>query len=345
MDKRVIFAVAGSGKSTSIVDLIEEDSRVLLITYTENNTEHLQKKIIAKLGYIPQGVRIYKYFTFLYSFCVRPLIGHEIKTKGINFNVPLPMRVQRTPKDKLAHYIDNNERLYAGRIAKLLIQSEIVPDVIERIERFFDLVCIDEVQDFAANDFNLLCTLSATNVEMRLVGDFYQHTFDTSRDGNIRKSLHDDYAKYCSEFRKAGYSIDTDTLSNSYRCSPTICSFVEDNLRIGIQSHRNDNPEVKVIEDDDEIALIYSNDQIVKLFYQSSQQYCGYTDNWGNTKGLDDFEDVCVILNPKSFKALNDNELHSLPATTRNKLYVACTRAKGNLYFIEQKRVSRYKNP
>lgn len=343
MDKRVIFAVAGSGKSSSIVDLIEEDSRVLLITYTENNTEHLQKKIIAKLGYIPQGVRIYKYFTFLYSFCVRPLIGHEVKTKGINFDVPLPMRVQRTPKDKPAHYIDSNDRLYAGRIAKLLIQFDIVPDVIERIEKFFDLVCIDEVQDFAANDFNLLCSLSDVNVEMCLVGDFYQHTFDTSRDGNTRKSLHDEYDKYCSEFIKAGYCIDTDTLSNSYRCSPTICSFVEDNLRICIQSHRDDSVDVKVVEDKDEIAHIYSNDQIVKLFYQSSHQYFGYTDNWGNTKGLDDFGDVCVILNPKSFKALKDGELHALPTTTKNKLYVACTRAKGNLFFVEQKKVARYK--
>ncbi len=343
MDKRVIFAVAGSGKSTSIVDLIEEDSRALLITYTENNTKHLQNKIIAKLGYIPQGVRVYKYFTFLYSFCIRPLVGHEVQTKGINFEVPLPMRVQRTPKSEPEHYIDSNGRFYAGRIAKFLIQFEIVPDVIERIERFFDFVCIDEVQDFAANDFNLLCSLSNANVEMRLVGDFYQHTFDTSRDGNIRKSLHDKYHKYCSEFLKAGYSIDADTLSNSYRCSPTICSFVEDNLGISIQSHRDDSVEVKVVEDEDEIALIYSNDQIVKLFYQSSHQYYGYTDNWGNTKGLDDFGDVCVILNPKSFKALKNGELHALPATTKNKLYVACTRAKGSLHFVEQKRVAHYK--
>jgi len=92
-----------------------------------------------------------------------------------------------------------------------------------------------------------------------------------------------------------------------------------------------------------EIDKIYQDNKIVKLFYQSSNKYSGFTDNWGNTKGLDDFTDVCVVLNPKSYKALLDNELHSLPATTKNKLYVACTRARGNLYLVEQKKLSIYK--
>ena len=343
MDKRVVFAVAGSGKSSSIIELIEEDSRVLIITYTENNTEHLKNKIIAKLGIIPKGVRIFKYFTFLYSFCVRPLTGHELSTKGINFNVPLPMSVQRSRKNTRDHYVDRNARLYSGRIAKFLIEFEVIPDVIERVERFFDMVCIDEVQDFAANDFNLLCALANANMDMRLVGDFFQHTFDTSRDGNTQRSLHDDFGKYCNKFSKAGYIIDLQSLSHSYRCSPSVCSFVNDNLGINIQSHRDDDVAIHIINDEEEIERIYQNDQVVKLFYQGNQKYTGFTDNWGNTKGLDDFGDVCVILNPKSFNALNESELHTLPATTKNKLYVACTRAKGNLYFIEQKKVASYK--
>ncbi|OUS23370.1 DNA helicase UvrD [Thalassotalea sp. 42_200_T64] len=343
MDKRVVFAVAGSGKSSSIVNLIEEDSRVLIITYTENNTEHLKNKIIAKLGIIPTGVRIFKYFTFLYSFCVRPLTGHELSTKGINFNVPLPIPIQRSRKNTRIHYVDKNGRLYSGRIAKFLIEFEIVPDVIERMERFFDMVCIDEVQDFAANDFNLLCALANANMDMRLVGDFFQHTFDTSRDGNTQRTLHDDFDKYCNKFAKAGYTIDLQSLSHSYRCSPSVCAFVEDNLGINIQSHRDDGVAIHVVDDEVEIERLYQNEQIVKLFYQNSQKYTGFTDNWGNTKGLDDFQDVCVALNPKSHKALQDGDLANLPAMTKNKLYVACTRAKGNLYFVKEQSLKKYK--
>ena len=191
MDKRVVFAVAGSGKTSSIIDSLNNDSRCLIVTYTDNNTQHLRYRVIKKFGNIPSGIRIYSYFTFLYSFCFRPICGYELKTKGINFNFPLPRYSQRTKKDERKHYIDNIDRLYASRIAKLLIEFDYILDVIERIEKFFDTVCFDEVQDFAANDFNFLCSLSKANVDLRLVGDFYQHTFDTSRDGNTQKSLHD----------------------------------------------------------------------------------------------------------------------------------------------------------
>ena len=199
MDKRVVFAVAGSGKTSSIIDRVNNDSRCLIITYTDNNTRHLKNRIIQKLGGMPKGVRVYSYFTFLYSFCYRPLCGYEVKTKGINFNYPLPQYAQRTRKNTREHYIDKNDRLFSSRMAKLLIEFDVVPEVIQRIEQFFDLVCVDEVQDFAANDFNFICKLANANVEMQLVGDFYQHTFDTSRDGNTQRNLHACFDKYCKQ--------------------------------------------------------------------------------------------------------------------------------------------------
>ena len=69
MDKRVVFAVAGSGKTSSIIDRIDDGSRCLIITYTDNNLRNLKSRIIKKFGRVPKGVRIYSYFTFLYSFC------------------------------------------------------------------------------------------------------------------------------------------------------------------------------------------------------------------------------------------------------------------------------------
>ena len=35
--------------------------------------------------------------------------------------------------------------------------------------------------------------------------------------------------------------------------------------------------------------------------------------------------------------------LNKLPQQTKNKLYVACSRTKNNLYFIEEKKITRYK--
>lgn len=342
MDKRVVFAVAGSGKTSSIIDSLTADSRCLIVTYTENNTRHLKNRVIDKFGEIPVGIRIYSYFTFLYSFCFRPLCGYELKTKGINFNFPLPQYAQRSRKNTREHYIDKSGRLYANRIAKLLIEFDVIPDLIQRIEKFYDSVFIDEVQDFAANDFNLICALAIANVEMRLVGDFYQHTFDTSRDGNTQKSLHECFDKYCDKLKRSGFEVDLTTLSNSYRCSPSICAFVSKNLGIKILSHREDEVVVGYFDSVGEVDSLFNNDSVVKLFYQKSDSYAGNTANWGNTKGLDHFQDVCVVLNPTTLKAFDNDKLEQLNPTTKNKLYVACTRAKGNLYFVSEKSLRKY---
>ncbi len=340
MDKRVILAVAGSGKTQHIIDKLDVDSRALIVTYTVNNTKNLKKRILRKLGVIPKGVRVYTYFSFLMSFCVRPIIGNKVKIRGVTYEDP-PQYAKRTSPP---HYITKSRCLYHNRISKFMIDFDGVKEISERIEKYFDFFCIDEVQDFAANDFNLLCQLANTNVEMLLVGDYFQHTFDTSRDGTTQRSLHKDYAKYLGQLKGAGYEIDTDTLSHSYRCSPTVCQFVSDSIGIPIESHREDSVNIELIVDLVKIDEILKDDSVIKLFYSNSRKYLGWTDNWGNTKGLDDFEDICIVLNPNSFRAYTKGELHKLASSTLNKFYVACTRAKGNIYFVSQNLLDGYKH-
>ncbi len=78
----------------------------------------------------------------------------------------------------------------------LLLNPDVISDIISRIEKYVDHLYIDEVQDFAGNDFSFLKKISSANVDMLFVGDFFQHTFDTSRDASVNKSLHDNYSVY-----------------------------------------------------------------------------------------------------------------------------------------------------
>lgn len=339
MDKRVVLAVAGSGKTQHIIDKLELNSRALIVTYTVNNTSNLKKRILKKFGVMPKGIRVYTYFSFLMSFCVRPIVGNDIKVKGVSYSEP-PRFAKRSSHE---HYVSKGHRLYHNRIAKMMMDCDCVSDISERIEKYFDFFCVDEIQDFAANDFNLLCELSKMNVEMLFVGDFYQHTFDTSRDGPIQKNLHKDCDKYLSKLNGAGYTIDLDTLSHSYRCSPTVCRFVSDNIGISIGSHRTDEVDIELIHESECIKRLLTDDSIVKLFFKESNKYIGWTDNWGNTKGLDDFFDICIVLNPTSLTAFTKGKLSDLAPSTLNKLYVACTRAKGNVYFVPQRLLDGYK--
>ena len=58
---------------------------------------------------------------------------------------------------------------------------------------------------------------------------------------------------------------------------------------------------------------------------------------------MDSDEDVCVVLNPGNVKAWNAGGFREISPETRNKLYVACSRARGNLTFVPESLLKGYK--
>ena len=138
-------------------------------------------------------------------------------------------------------------------------------------------------------------------------------------------------------------SIDTETLSHSYRCTPQVCEFITDHLGIDIQSHKDSSSEVTLITDEDQIMDKFECNETVKLFYQNHIKYPCYSQNWGKSKGLDHFQDVCVMLYPASMRAYQNETLRDIAPSSRNKLYVACTRANNNLFLIEENKVIHLK--
>ena len=124
------------------------------------------------------------------------------------------------------------------------------------------------------------------------------------------------------------------SLKNSRRCSKNVCHFINNNLHININSHDDRHTEVLLISTLVEANALHADQAIVKLFYQSHYTYNCHSQNWGASKGLDHFNDVCVVMNKNSWNHLRKGTLNELAAMTRNKLYVACSRARGNLYLV-----------
>jgi DNA helicase-2/ATP-dependent DNA helicase PcrA len=226
--------------------------------------------------------------------------------------------------------------LYSNRLAKFIDCCSATEKIVARIEKYFDFFFLDEVQDIAGHDFNLLIKLSCANVNILLVGDFYQHTFDTSRDGNVNRTLYDDYQNYRRRFEDAGFTIDDESLVKSHRCSTSVCEFITTKIGIKIESSNDNSTRVQFLSSPDELKAIYEDTSIVKLFFKQHYKYSCHSLNWGSSKGKDCFNDVCVVLNQNSAKHFVEGRLNYLPPTTRNKLYVACSRARGNLFFIKQ---------
>jgi DNA helicase-2/ATP-dependent DNA helicase PcrA len=340
MDKAVVLAVAGSGKTTHLISSLDLERRVLLVTYTDANYENLRSKIVARFGHVPSNISLYTYFSFLHGFCYRPFLRSAKNSRGIVFsNKPLP----RLDASNDRRYMTTDGRLYAARLASFVKKEGLIDDVRLRLEKYFDAFYVDEVQDFAGHDFNFLIDLSAAALDMTFVGDFYQHTYDTSADGNVNKSLHDDYRKYTTRFTAAGMRVDTTTLQTSRRCSATVCGFITDQLGIAITSHSGTATRVGYEEDPAAVQRLYEDASTVKLFYQEHYKYRCYSQNWGASKGSDHYEDVCVVLSASNVKALQTGKLRDINVGTRNKLYVACSRARGNLTFISEAALKTHK--
>lgn len=154
----------------------------------------------------------------------------------------------------------------------------------------------------------------------------------------IRKIIFDDKIKYESRFTAKGIVCDNTSLLNSWRCSKNVCQFITDNLGIRIGSNRSDedNTTIEVVTDSVRIAEYTRNNSIVKLHYQNGSKKGYMHKNWGETKGEDKYTDVCVLLNKTTSKKMAAGKLAELAPMTKNKLYVAITRAKGNVYIFDE---------
>jgi hypothetical protein len=336
MDKRVVFAVAGSGKTTHIVDNLSTEKRSLIVTYTHGNYDNLRKKITEKFGgNWPDSITLLTYFTFLYRFCYKPFLSDELNTNGVIYK---PNSNKYARQADLDYFISGDGYLYSNRLGFFMEQRGIVENIKSRIKKYFDEFILDEVQDIAGRDFTFLEYLMEVDVNMLFVGDFYQHTFDTSRDGNVNKTLFDNRTAYETRFIRKGFIPDSTTLTNSWRCSQNVCDYIRDNLCISISSHRtkDDNTTIEYIADTGRIAAILEDRQIIKLHYQKGADFGLGHKNWGESKGEDQHQDVCVMLNKKTADKRKIGKLIDLPPSTKNKLYVAITRARGNVYFVDE---------
>lgn len=341
MDKSVVFAVAGSGKTSRLVASLDEVQRFLIVTYTESNHDNLRSKIIQRFGYLPANITLYTYFKFLHGFCYRPFLRSKKNTKGVTF--ALPPTFPRYPLSDDRRYVSASYRLYANRLAKFIEQSSLLGAVVTRMEKYFDVFFVDEVQDFAGHDFNFLMAISAAKLNATFVGDFFQHTFDTSRDGNVNARLHDDYNAYIAKFKAAKLKIDTDSLRKSRRCSKSVCEFITEKIGISIEAHDDRESVVKYEDDPAAVLALYKDPDTVKLFYKEHHKYGCYSQNWGASKGVDRYQDVCVVLNAGNVKAWKNGTFRDINAETRNKLYVACSRARGSLTFVPESLLKAYK--
>lgn len=359
MDKRVILAVAGAGKTYYICNAIDPKKRNLIIAYTNENIKNIRNELIKAHGAVPELTTVTTFDSFVYHSIILPyepsisayFSEPSFISKGITMSDPPPQQIQVRGRSfrnckyisqkYLGHYITKSAQYYCANLSELVMQVKkeykLSRRASLRLNQLYDAVYIDEFQDFRKYDYDLIITLAKKLPNIMLVGDFYQHS--VSGKNNHGKpyaksnNIQIDYDAFIRELERYGFSIDNKSLEKSRRCSSDVCKFVREKLQISISSYDDHEGSVRWINENPE--NIIENNNIVKLVYRSSKDYKFRALNWSYSKG-DTFDEACVILTDK-FDNLDSEtfDVSTIAPSTINRLYVAMTRSRGILYLIK----------
>ncbi len=345
---KLIIAAAGAGKTTFLVKeaLKQKDSNVLITTYTQANEEELHNKIIEINKCIPENIRIQTWFSFLLQHGVKPyqgclfeknvtgmiLVNQQSAVKYCMRGIPVCYKEE---EELEKHYFTNTFKIYSDKLSKFVFKCNHKSNgaVIDRLSRIYSHIFVDEVQDLAGYDLELLKLLFESDSNILMVGDPRQVTYLTHneskfkkyRDGKIKEFLE-------NECQKINYEIDEETLNISYRNNEQICVF-SSKLYPNYKTCTSNQKEVtkhdgvflvkkqdveKYLETYNPVQLRYNINVEVNKNYK--------TINLGNSKGLT-FDRVLIYPTKEFIKWLvNNNSV--LEPTSRSKFYVAITRAK-----------------
>ena len=240
-DNKIVIAAAGSGKTTYLIEqaLKIKGERVLITTYTESNEAEIRQKFFDLVGHIPANVVIMTWFSLLITHGVKPFQGGLFDfpvtgmllvqaQSGIHFRngqgVPVPWPENQVEK----HFFDSNGRVFSDKLSKLVIRCNEKSGgaVIDRLSRAFPNVFVDEVQDLAGYDLDILAALARSSAHLLMVGDPRQVTYLTHHerrhgkyaDGGIVAFLLKELPK------KIAVKVDDMSLNRSHRNSAAICA-------------------------------------------------------------------------------------------------------------------------
>jgi DNA helicase-2/ATP-dependent DNA helicase PcrA len=362
-DNTLIIAAAGSGKTTDLVKraLRIKSERVLITTYTEANEAEIAKHITGRKGYIPANIKIQTWFSFLLQHGVRPFqsaMGHSIHDRDIGFYLTSKKSGQKTDdrgrsitvngkpiywgeKDFERFYFTRSWRIYSDKIAKFVVEcnKRTGGDVVNRLVRIFDHVFVDEVQDLAGYDLEVLKLLFRTDSTVLLVGDPRQVTYLTHRSSKYKKYSDGRIGAFVRNElgRKVTCRVDETTLTRSHRNNQAICdlsSKLYPHLPAsmpctcaGCRPRKTDHEGVFWIakENVDDYLVHF---QPTQLRWSSKIKCSGRCSvvNFGESKGLS-FDRVLIYPTADMEQWVRNNE-HDLKNETRAKLYVGLTRAR-----------------
>lgn len=342
---KIIVAAAGSGKTTTIVNDAGKDAscKSLMVTYTINGRDELIKKAYDIYGFIPPHLTIMTWFSFLLTHIVRPyqnqLVASGQRVNGITFNNGRSAPYSNA-NDIEPHYFSSPGNIYRDKISKFgcVVNERTGGKPINRLSEIFDRVFIDEAQDLAGYDLELVELLMRSELETNLVGDHRQATYSTNDGGKHSRYRGANIIKMFENWEKKKL-CNIEYHNHSYRCVQSICDFADEFHPVSNATEsRNKNTTkhdgvyaVRKKDVDSYISKFDVAPQVLR-YSKATKNLPGQPMNFGQSKGLT-FENTLIFPHGSLVKVLNTGDVKHAKKSLE-KIYVAVTRARQSVGIV-----------
>ncbi|MDD5057263.1 MAG: UvrD-helicase domain-containing protein [Sideroxydans sp.] len=351
---KLIIASAGSGKTRFVVnDAIDKASQgmnVLITTFTEACEQEIRDRLVEKEGCIPERIFVQTWFSFLISHGVKPYQGSlfDFDVKGMllvngksglrcKSKDGIPVYWGEDNFDKC--YFTDSKKVYSDKLAKLVIKCNQASDgmVFDRISRCFKWIYVDEIQDLAGYDLEVLDCLFNSNVDVLLVGDPRQATYATHNSRKNKKYVKSEIVNFFED-SKIDIETDTTSLTINHRCFESICN-LSNKLYPALPQATSGN--IEITGHDGVFALPVEHvseylSRFTPIQLRDSVKTPVSDDfevlNFGKSKGLT-LDRVVIYPSKPMVDWLKDKDAE-LTQAARAKLYVALTRARHSVAIV-----------
>ena len=226
MPNILTLAVAGGRKTQGLVNhckTLPSNRKVALLTFTQTNQQEVKARLAAQAGHAT-GVEVMGWYTFLLTHFAKPFLRFmfpDERVRGFDFDG----RPNKFARGK-SRFMTVDNKVFGCELGRLAFQlMETTPALLNRLECIYDEILIDEVQDLAGYDWEILQALLHSNIEIRLVGDVRQAVLSTNPRGQKNKKF--SYAASLEWFleREVEGCLAITYATITYRCRKEIADF------------------------------------------------------------------------------------------------------------------------
>lgn len=344
---------AGSGKTWSIchtaLSIVSSDieKRVAIISYTNRGVQAVQSEIkMQNNGIMHSRITVES----LYSFLLRELIKpYQTYIFGINEIKSLDFSrmygfINKHRIGQKARYMTSGRNITANEAAELVIQLNTRSNgqVIKRLEKIYDTVFFDEVQDLSGYDLEIIKLIAGSSINLGCVGDPKQATFKTNN-GQKNKNISGASMELFFKGLEKSHSAQITYNNVSRRFNEVICRFANDvypsnNVMSTSMAFTTAHDGVFLILKSD-IPDYYNQYSPQVLRYDKKTDTLGFSSmNFGECKGLT-FDRILIFSNKPFLEYIQKGKALGSP----EKYYIAVTRPRYSIAIAVDKFPSKSK--